>query len=161
MAELNIIDHIFLFFDMKLNKLLPFILLLLLAIASLALRNCKSNQSNQSGPATKHHSTNNHLSGEKLKGLNRNPVHIQYSKHARCRMSCRDITESEIGEILKKGKINYKKSELDLQECNKKYVVEGYSKDNQHLRVVFAPCNNEVTVVTCIDLDKEWPCACK
>ena len=76
-------------------------------------------------------------------------------------MSCRDITESEIVTILKTGKINYKKSELEPGECSKKYAVEGYSKDNQHLRVVFAPCNNEVTVVTCIDLGKEWQCDCK
>jgi hypothetical protein len=76
-------------------------------------------------------------------------------------MSCRDITESEIVAILKTGKINYKKSELEQGECSKKYAVEGYSKDNQHLRVVFAPCNNEVTVVTCIDLGKEWQCDCK
>jgi hypothetical protein len=146
---------------MKMNKSLPFVLLLLLALASLALRNCNGKPFNPNRPKEKHRSTNYSQSNVNQKGLNRNPVHIQYSKHARCRMSCRDITESEIVAILKTGKINYKKSELEQGECGKKYAVEGYSKDNQHLRVVFAPCNNEVTVVTCIDLGKEWQCDCK
>jgi hypothetical protein len=146
---------------MKMNKSLPFVLLLLLALASLALRNCNSKPFNPNKPKEKHRSTHYDQSNVNQKGLNRNPVHIQYSKHARCRMSCREITELEIVAILKTGKINYKKSELEQGECSKKYAVEGYSKDNQHLRVVFAPCNNEVTVVTCIDLGKEWQCDCK
>jgi hypothetical protein len=76
-------------------------------------------------------------------------------------MSCRHIDESEIMGILESGTINYKKSELQASECKKKYAVEGYSKDNQHLRVIFAPCGNEETVVTCIDLNTEWTCDCE
>ena len=76
-------------------------------------------------------------------------------------MDCRHVTESEVKEMLTDGKINYNKSELQASDCNKKYAVEGYSKDNQHLRIIFAPCNTEVTVVTVIDLDKEWECHCE
>ena len=94
------------------------------------------------------------------RGLNRNPSVINYSKHARCRMSCRHIDESEVKEILKGGNINYKKSELDGAECKKKYAVEGTTHDNQRVRFIFAPCNTEVTVVTVIDIGKEWPCDC-
>ncbi|GAC1398185.1 MAG: hypothetical protein NVSMB63_18430 [Sediminibacterium sp.] len=75
-------------------------------------------------------------------------------------MECRHIDVQEIREILQTGKINYRKSELNVDECRKKYALEGYSHANQHLRVIFAPCNDEMTVVTCIDLDVEWHCDC-
>jgi hypothetical protein len=76
-------------------------------------------------------------------------------------MDCRKVTQREIEDILQNGNINYRKSELQGNDCSKKYAVEGYSKqDNQHLRIIFAPCNNEVTVVTCIDLDVDYECTC-
>ena len=91
-------------------------------------------------------------------GLDRDPASINYSKHSKCRMNCRHISEAEVKDILKNGTINYKKSELQGAECSKKYAVEGYSSDKQHLRIVFAPCKEEVTVITCIDLETEWEC---
>lgn len=92
--------------------------------------------------------------------LNRNPRHIYYSKHARCRMDCRQINESDVIDLLHIGTINYKKSELNRNDCAKKYVVEGY-EHHRHLRIVFASCSGNITVVTCIDLAKEWDCHCE
>ncbi len=92
--------------------------------------------------------------------FDRHPATIHYSKHARCRMDCRHIDESEIEEILEKGEINYSKSELEASECKRRFALEGISHDRQHLRIIFAPCNNVVTVVTCIDLEHEWACFC-
>ena len=92
-------------------------------------------------------------------GLNRNIAHLTLSKHARCRMECRDITEEEIKEILHDGNINYNKSNLNDVE-GATYALEGYSYEHQHLRIIFAPKENELVVVTCIDLDKEWQCNC-
>lgn len=94
-----------------------------------------------------------------VRGLNRTPQQIKYSQHARCRMSCRHITEREVEMALKNGTINYRKSELNADDCHKKYAVEDYA-GNQHVRIIFAPCGNVVTVVTCIDLEKEWKCHC-
>lgn len=92
-------------------------------------------------------------------GFNRRTSHIFYSKHARCRMDCRHIDESEIKEILENGKINYSKVEEDAR--GKTYPLEGITHDRQHVRVVFAPKDDGLLVVTCIDLDKEWACDCK
>lgn len=95
----------------------------------------------------------------KKRGFDRNPAAIHYSKHARCRMDCRHIDEKEVWEILKTGKINYSKSDIgDNPDCRKKYAVEGKTRDRQNVRIIFAPCQSEVTVVTVIDLDKEWTC---
>ncbi|HTB51698.1 MAG TPA: DUF4258 domain-containing protein [Ferruginibacter sp.] len=91
--------------------------------------------------------------------VNRNPAHLLYSKHARCRMECRHITETEIKEILSKGNINYDKIEPSPE--GRIYPFEGITQEHQHLRIVFAPKgDNVVEVVTCIDLDTEWSCNC-
>lgn len=141
---------------MNFKKLLPFPLLIVLAVLAISLNQC-----GQSSPEkTKSQTQTADVAVPPTRGLNRNPSHINYSKHAKCRMVCRHIDETEIADILKNGTINYKKSELQGDDCRKKYAVEGYSKNNQHLRIIFAPCGNEITVVTCIDLGVEWRCDC-
>jgi len=90
--------------------------------------------------------------------FNRNAQKIIYSKHARCRMDCRHIDESEVLEILKSGKINESKIEEDSR--GKTYPLEGKTHDNQNVRIVFAPKQEDLVVVTVIDLDKEWVCDC-
>ena len=92
-------------------------------------------------------------------GINRNINNLILTKHAKCRMECRDITEEEIKEILHDGNINYMKSNLN-DERGPTYALEGYSHEHQHLRIVFAPKKDEMVVVTCIDLDKEAECDC-
>lgn len=134
------------------KKALPYIFLAVLAVLVLVLKTCKA-------PANPKKRDIERVN-ENRRGLNRNPAEINYTKHARCRMDCRKISQQEVEEILKDGEVNYKKSDVNGNECNRKYAVEGYSKDKQHLRIVFAPCQNEVTVITCIDLDTEWECHC-
>jgi hypothetical protein len=91
--------------------------------------------------------------------LNRNVHNLILTKHAMCRMECRDITEEEIKEILREGDINYAKSNLN-DKRGVTYALEGYSDDRQHLRIIFAPEKDRLVVVTCIDLNKEWQCDC-
>ena len=86
---------------------------------------------------------------------------LEYTKHAICRMECRQVTKAEVVEILTEGKINPEKSNPADQPCPT-YALEGYSSEGQHLRIVFAPCDNEhAKVITCIDLDKDWSCHCE
>lgn len=74
-------------------------------------------------------------------------------------MECRHITLQEIEEILQNGNENYAKSGPG-SKGDKKFALEGYSTEHQHIRIIVAPENNEVVVITCIDLDKDWPCNC-
>ena len=90
--------------------------------------------------------------------FDRNISRISYSKHALCRMDCRHIDESEVKEILQKGEVNYDKIEEGPQ--GRSYPLEGVTHDQQHVRIVFAPHENDLVVVTVIDLDKEWQCDC-
>ena len=135
---------------MNFKKSLPFIFILLLGITAFALRNCR-----------RENNTSKNTQVKNVRGLNRNPSHINYSKHAKCRMECRTISETEVKQVLTTGKINYKKSDVQKPDCTKRYAVDGYSKDGQHIRIVVAPCSDELTVITCIDLDKDWECNCK
>lgn len=148
------------------KKALPVILLVVLAVIALAIKQCNTKPEvvkptvTNKKEATKP-KANTTDAGTSTRGLDRNPSNINYSKHARCRMGCRHIDESEVKQILKEGKINYTKSELDGDDCKKKYAVEGYTHDNQKVRIIFAPCSDELTVVTVIDIGKEWPCDCE
>lgn len=146
---------------MNARKTIPLLIVLLVVFGFIGFRACQraggKNTAAIDRPAA--NGTSDRVAGEEA--LNRDPSYIHYSKHARCRMACRHIGETEIREILQTGEINYRKSELTGDVCHKKYAVEGYSHGRQHLRVIFAPCGNELTVVTCIDLGTEWPCDCE
>lgn len=138
-------------------------LLLFFGMLVLSLENCKQ----PSDPSTKRSAPVLNSNGPEKQEtvdeseLNRHPEHIHFSKHAKCRMGCRHIDETEIKEILETGVINYQKSSLNGDPCRRKFAVEGPTKEGQRLRVIFAPCGNEMTVVTCIDLGVEWACDCK
>ena len=140
----------------KKSPLAPVILIILLLFALFIVRTC---QKSEVGNAEKTETTKKENAGS-VRGLNRSPSVVNYSKHARCRMECRHIDESEIKDILENGKINYNKSELEGDDCKKKYAVEGTTRDQQRVRIIFAPCQTEVTVVTVIDIGKEWECDC-
>ena len=93
-------------------------------------------------------------------GFNRQAGKLIYTKHARCRMACRHIDESEVQEILENGVINDRKSEPAARP-DPKYALEGRTHDGQQVRIIFAPANRGMVVITVIDLDTEWTCDCK
>ncbi len=86
---------------------------------------------------------------------------LQYTKHALCRMECRNIDTTEIREVVNKGEINFEKSDYNATPC-KKYSIETVTRDKQNIRVVFGICLDEVKVITAIDLNSEKDsCDCK
>jgi hypothetical protein len=93
-------------------------------------------------------------------GFDRRISKMIYTKHARCRMACRHIDESEVQEILEKGVINERKSE-PAGRPDPKYALEGRTHDGQQVRIVFAPTSRGMVVITVIDLDTNWSCDCK
>ena len=134
------------------KKYLPFIVLLAAALLLFYVKK------NQRGSFPRNLSTDITIPAITNDGFNRNAHKIIYSKHARCRMDCRHIDESEVMEILQTGKLNADKIEEDKR--GKTYPLEGVTHDRQHVRIVFAPKQDELVVVTVIDLDKEWECNC-
>lgn len=98
--------------------------------------------------------------GTSREGLQRNASQVIFTKHARCRMGCRNISEQEVMDILKNGAINHQKSDL-RGSPDPKYAVEGNTADGQRVRMIFAQSPRGVVVVTVIDLEREWRCDCK
>ena len=89
----------------------------------------------------------------------RDTTHLILTHHAICRMDCRGINREEIKEIITEGTVNYSKSGPG-KKGDETYALEGYSKEDQHIRVVVAPQEDGLVVVTCIDLDHDWLCNC-
>jgi Domain of unknown function (DUF4258) len=89
-------------------------------------------------------------------GFNRHPAKIIYTKHAKCRLECRHITESEVKEILENGKLNPDK--IQETDMGKTYPLDGKTSGDKMVRIVVAPKKDDVVIVTVIDLDTDWPC---
>lgn len=142
------------------RKALPLLIIVLLAVILFVVRKYKQGGEPPPGPSAKTESRRSPTPPvNRDRGFDRRVSYLQYSKHAKCRMSCRHITQDEVKEIMKDGKINYKKSDLQNSRCPR-YAVEGETNDNQDVRIIFAQCNESTTVVTVIDLGKEWSCDC-
>lgn len=91
--------------------------------------------------------------------FDRNISQLIFSKHAKCRMGCREIDEGEVKEILAKGNLN--KQRIEKSGKGTSYPLEGVTSDGQHVRIVFAPKDDgKMVVVTVIDLETEYKCDC-
>lgn len=84
---------------------------------------------------------------------------VAYTRHALCRMDCRNINESEVLEILQKGKVNERKSNASAKPCPTE-ALEGRSADGQKIRVVVGRCDDSDKIITVIDLENEYACSC-
>jgi len=147
---------------MNVRKALPVLLLILLAVFTVVLKrshhsfnttNRPDYRANNRGPFTNPEDVTANLP------FDRKTNHLYFTKHARCRMQCRHISEQEVKDILAKGKVNYRKSNLD-DTRGATYAIEGVTTDQQHVRIIFAPKQKQVTVVTVIDLEVEYSCNC-
>lgn len=144
----------------KYTKALSLIIVVLLAVILLVVRRCRENNDPVKHPTVKTGNKRDPSSNvNRDRGFDRRVSYLQYSNHAKCRMNCRHITQDEVKDIMQDGKINYGKSDLQNARCPR-YAVEGITKDNQDVRIIFAQCNDNTTVVTVIDLDKKWTCDC-
>ncbi len=151
------------------KKLIPYLLLLVLFVVGLVLKRYREHDQpvfntptvTQEKSATQRGS--NTADSKNNLDVFRDPdAEYYFTKHARCRMECRSITQKEVKEIVGKAEVNYNKSELDAAQGSK-YALEGYtSKDRQHVRIIVAPKQKHLSIVTVIDLDREWECpSCK
>lgn len=89
--------------------------------------------------------------------FDRTPEELVYTKHARERMACRDIDEGEVEEIMKKGIINYSKSDRNDRPCPS-FALQGTTTSGESLRIVFAQCDKETKVVTAYNLHDNKTC---
>jgi len=139
------------------KRLVPLVLLIAIAAVVFIVKKCGGNASSSKNTVSGRRASPESVNRDR--GFDRRVSYLQYSNHARCRMECRHITETEVEETMRDGKINYNKSDLQNARCPR-YALEEITKDNQRVRIVFAQCNNYTEVVTVIDLETEWTCDC-
>lgn len=143
------------------KKFIPYLILLGFFVVALLVKNWREQQRPEI--STENASGQRQASGRISLDVFRDAdAEYFFTKHARCRMECRNITQKEVKEIVRKANVNYNKSDLQASG-GAKYVLEGYtSKDRQHIRVIVAPRKKHLSIVTVIDLDKDWECpSCK
>jgi hypothetical protein len=138
------------------KKALAYGIIIIMAIAVVILRKYQERQTGQ--PATVETRSPSGDGRENLARFRDPGSEYFFTKHARCRMDCRKITQKEVKEIVRQADVNYNKSDLQSAQGSR-YAVEGYtSRDRQHVRVIVAPKQRHLSIVTVIDLDKDWPC---
>lgn len=96
---------------------------------------------------------------QKKEVFDRDPLHVEYTKHALCRMDCRDISKQDILEIMRTGIIIFNKSDLNDRPCPT-FALQGYTSDHESIRVIFAQCRKTTKVVTCYNLKRDYACHC-
>jgi hypothetical protein len=140
------------------RKWLPFIVIIVLGILLFFVKRCQ-----QKEPAKPKVTTDKKKdpasTPDRNHGFDRRVSYIEYTQHARCRMQCRKISQAEVEEIMRDGKINYNKSNVDGRPCPT-YALEGLTDDNQSVRIVFGQCDLKTKVITVIDLETDWTCDC-
>ena len=140
------------------KKLIPYLLLLVLFVVAFYVKQCREEGYDTSEvPVTKENQSTRD-SRNHLETFRDPDAEYFFTKHARCRMECRRITQKEVKEIVRKADVNYRKSDLKAAD-GPTYALEGYtSKDRQHIRIIVAPKQRHLSIVTVIDLDKDWEC---
>lgn len=91
--------------------------------------------------------------------FDRSVKELRYTRDARCRMECRRINEGEIKEIMKKGIINFSRSDRRGLPCPT-FALQGRTGKGAHIRVYFLQCAEATTVVDCYNLGRDAECAC-
>lgn len=144
------------------KKWAPYLLILLLLAAFIVIRQFKKNDDPAPKPKVTHTDRPGDPSAnptDRDRGFDRRTSYLEYSRHASCRMQCRMISKAEVEEVMRDGKINYNKSDIQNARCPR-YAVEGITRDDQRVRIVFAQCNEKTVVVTVIDLGTDFACDC-
>jgi Domain of unknown function (DUF4258) len=143
------------------KKWAPYLLILLMVAAIIVITLVKAKDGSSPKPKTNTTNPKDPASNptNRDKGFDRRISYLEYSNHAKCRMQCRKISQAEVEEIMRDGTINYNKSDLQNARCPR-YAVEGVTRDDQRVRIVYAQCNEKTTVVTVIDLETDFECHC-
>ena len=147
------------------KKSLPYILLIVLLLTAVLIRRCNNAKNTTDSQKEKTKTQDVRRKDEKTDNQKSNldvfrdaNADYYFTKHARCRMKCRHITQEEVKEIVQKANVNYNKSDLDGAQ-GAKYALEGTtSRDKQHVRIIVAPKERHLSIVTVIDLEEDWEC---
>jgi len=75
----------------------------------------------------------------------------EYTAHAECTLKCRNITEAELHEFMKKGKVNYDESNVH-EKPFATYAVETISDKGKQLRILIEDVDTVTKITSVLDL---------
>ena len=160
MISLNFLIQLFLTKRLIVNrKMLPLLLIIVLAVVLFFVKRYSADNKARAGNQSAKQDREKDSDIDRNRGFDRRVSYLEYTEHAKCRMECRKISQSEVEEIMRGGKINYSRSHVKEKPCPT-YALEGITHDNQRVRIIFAQCDFKTKVVTGIDLDTDWQCSC-
>ena len=81
----------------------------------------------------------------------------EYTSNVECKMACNKMDTGEVNRILKQGKIDYGKSDVQNTPCGT-YVVDGLTKNNLSVHLLIGDCDT-ISKIMDITLDKDT-CRC-
>jgi hypothetical protein len=133
--------------QIKRNRILPFLLLALVLSAAIF-------QFFRQGQGTK--------GGARCEFSERfSPNALAYSRHARCRMDCRDISEDLVEQVYREGSLNCGKSDpAGAKDGNPRYALEMEDGSRGRVRIIVGDDHNEHVIITVIRLDEKDNCSC-
>src|SRR5689334_23114536 len=97
------------------RKWVPYILIAVLGIILFFVKRCSPGKTKAKTTTEKKADVTDKVN--RNRGFDRRISFIEYTEHAKCRMKCREISQSEVEEIMQDGTINYKKSDVDAKPC--------------------------------------------
>ncbi|RYZ46905.1 MAG: DUF4258 domain-containing protein, partial [Chitinophagaceae bacterium] len=85
---------------------------------------------------------------QRKEAFDRKPPSLRFAARAQCQMACRLVSKEEIEEIMKKGLINFNRSNRRRSPCPS-FALQGRTASGKSLMVLFAQCKDETTVIAC------------
>ncbi|MBI2271450.1 MAG: DUF4258 domain-containing protein [Bacteroidetes bacterium] len=86
-----------------------------------------------------------------------NSQKLEFTSYADCKMKCLGIGEDDIKDMMKKGDINYGKSEVHSKPYPK-YAIEGDTRDGRSVLIIVNDCDSTTKIANLIG-EKET-CSC-
>jgi hypothetical protein len=83
---------------------------------------------------------------------------LVYVAHARCRMNCRDISQSLVEKVYLEGELNCKKS--SNSKGKSRYALEKRDDRGDIIRIIVEDDDGQHVIITVIRLDKPDKCTC-
>lgn len=86
---------------------------------------------------------------------------LDYSRHARCRMKCRDISQALVEDVYQNGSLNCAKSDPTGQkDGTPRYALELEDGTRGRVRIIVGDNPDYDVIITAIRLDEKDQCAC-
>ncbi len=96
---------------------------------------------------------------QRKEAFDREPPSLHFTARAKCQMACRYVSKEEIEEIMKKGLINFNRSNRRRSPCPA-FAMQGRTASGKSLMVLFAQCKDETTVMALYNLKDSASCNC-